>query len=125
MSALAFLCVWSAHCLSEHAFVLIQAWRAHSCWAAGNVRFTSVNTFGSVLEGVGRLNFERAAFEIPVGTPGMVGQVPCVWKLGCRCVLFPAFLLPAFPPWRARDLALRCAHCWLCLCLCLCVYAHL
>ena len=40
----------------------------------GNVRFTSVNTFGSVLEGVGRLDFETAAFEIPVGTPGMIGQ---------------------------------------------------
>jgi len=40
----------------------------------GNVRFTSVNTFGSVLEGVGRLDFETAAFDIPVGTPGMIGQ---------------------------------------------------
>ena len=40
----------------------------------GNVRFTSVNTFGSVLEAVGRLDFETASFDIPVGTPGMIGQ---------------------------------------------------
>ena len=41
---------------------------------AGNVRFTSVNTFGSVLEGVGRLDFAASPFEIPMGTKGMVGQ---------------------------------------------------
>eukprot|EP00277_Geminigera_cryophila_P018267 CAMPEP_0179436990 /NCGR_PEP_ID=MMETSP0799-20121207/20957_1 /TAXON_ID=46947 /ORGANISM="Geminigera cryophila, Strain CCMP2564" /LENGTH=215 /DNA_ID=CAMNT_0021217627 /DNA_START=18 /DNA_END=665 /DNA_ORIENTATION=- len=40
----------------------------------GNVRFTTVNTFGSVVEGAGRLDFEMNAFEIPMGTPGMIGQ---------------------------------------------------
>jgi len=40
----------------------------------GNVRFTSVNTFGSVVEGAGRLDFEMNVFDIPMGTPGMIGQ---------------------------------------------------
>ena len=41
---------------------------------SGDVRFTSVNTFGSVLEGVGRLDYEINPFDIPMGTPGMIGQ---------------------------------------------------
>jgi hypothetical protein len=59
--------------------------RAYLYGTTGNVRFTSVNTFGSVLEGVGRLDFERAAFEIPMGTPGMIGQVRYFWQLCCPC----------------------------------------